>query len=819
MTDPRTLPIDASHDAARAAEPPPAAAPAPAVAAAAPEAVPTQRPSGPTLPSVQRFVATASAIALGILALYYGQPVLMPLAFAALLAFVLSPLVARLRRWHLPQGLAVGIVVLCTLALVGGVAVVVAQQAMALGRDLPAHQQTIQKKLRALLPASRSGSVVAGTSQVLDVVEGELKAARAALPGAKPQADRRSAPAAVVVEAAPEPPLKAIAGLMKRLLVPLASAALVVVLLAFMLSQRRDMRDRLVRLTGGDLHRMTDALNDAGRRVSRYLSVQLLLNAGFGLSMALGLWWIGVPGAMLWGCLAAALRFVPYLGPAVSALFPLVVAFAVDPGWEMVISTAALIVVLELVSNNIVEPLAYSGSTGVSPVAVVASAAFWALVWGPVGLVLATPLTVCLVVLGRHVRPLRFLDLLLGNAPVFDQPMQLYQRLISGDRDEAIELGRHAVAETSLRDFYSEVAVPTLALAAHSAQGTAVHRHRLMAGVGALLEELAPAAEPKRAARTSTLCMGMRSEFDALSAEMLAQALVDAGVAAAATPRAATSAEPVAALSLQGVRTICLCTFDAMPRAASRIVCRRLRRRSPGLRIVLASWAAPATPMAPGAANAWGADALVFSLAEATARLQADGNAAAVPVPSTATSAVASCARPHDEAVARHLREILGRDAQRAADVFGVPLATVVLRTGEERGLWAHAGTATWTQQEAAQLPPEASALGSVLAGGEALVLADVAREPQFAGHQAVQHDGLHFFAGAALALPGGIVVGALSIHDTGPRAFDDDELRLLKRMAADLANLVAELDGVVITACARPATAGWSVPTHKEPA
>ena len=371
--------------------------------------IPSSDPSSPqpVMPGVQRFVLCGAALALGILGLHFGQALLIPLALAALLAFALDPPVSWLQRRRLPRALAVGIVM--TLAITGllGVAAVAALQVGELGQELPTHRQNIQQKLRELRPTLSPSGTTREVTRLMDMVTREFETAtRAFEPSGTPvpkvqqvTVETRSSSARAI-------------DLVMTVGVQLATVALVLILAVIMLLQRAELRDRLLRLLGGDTTRMAAALNESGRRVSRYLMAQLMVNLGYGIPMALGLWGLGVPGAWLWGGLAMLLRFVPYLGPALGAVFPVVLAFAVDPGWSMVLWTLGLIATLELISNNVVEPLAYGGSTGVSPLAVLLSAAFWALLWGPVGLVLATPLTVCLVVMGRHLAPLRFLDVL-----------------------------------------------------------------------------------------------------------------------------------------------------------------------------------------------------------------------------------------------------------------------------------------------------------------------------------------------------------------------------------------------------------------------
>ena len=232
-----------------------------------------------------------------------------------------------------------------------------------------------------------------------------------------------------VVEPEPQP-LQVLRTIIGPLIEPLATGGIIVVVVIFMLIKREDLRDRFIRLVGAsDLHRTTEALQDAGKRVGQYLLMQLIVNATYAMPIGIGLWVIGVPNALLWGLLALVLRFVPYIGPIIAAIFPIVLALAVDPGWTMLIWTVALFVAVELISNNVVEPWLYGSRTGLSPVAIIVAAIFWTWLWGPLGLLLSTPLTVCLVVLGRHVPQFQFLDVLFGSEPVLEPHEALYQRL------------------------------------------------------------------------------------------------------------------------------------------------------------------------------------------------------------------------------------------------------------------------------------------------------------------------------------------------------------------------------------------------------
>jgi predicted PurR-regulated permease PerM len=559
------------------------------------------------------------AAGLVIAALYFGREIFVPLALAALLGFLLDPLVSRLRRWRLPRWLAVGIVVSMTVGVVGVTSLFAGSQLMAVGREVPTYQSTIQLKLRELRQTLSRRGVLDDAARLFDMFEGELTATRRALD--QPTKPGAAKPLRVQLEEPPVRPMQVLGEVIVPVLAPLLTAGLVFVFLVFILLGRNELRDRLLRLTGGDVQRMSDALDEAAQRVSRYLGAQFLVNLGYALPMAAGLWLIGVPGALLWGLLAGALRFLPYLGPAIAALFPLTMAFAVDPGWSMLLWTLALVATLELISNNLIEPWAYGSSTGLSALAVLVSATFWTVVWGPIGLVLATPITVCLVVLGRHVRPLRIFDLLLGNEPAFDVPTTLYQRLVAGEVEDAVELAREQVREGTVAAFYAEAALPALLLT--EATPDAERRERVADGMRVLLDDLEEVpAEPAPAA-PRLLCIGGQSALDSIAAEMLARTLSAAGHAATVKTAADVSPRSIDALDLAGIDAVFVGYLGPAWRTRARYVCRHLRRRSADVKIIVVAWQSGATPIQGDTATSIGADALATTAEQALQRWRA----------------------------------------------------------------------------------------------------------------------------------------------------------------------------------------------------
>ncbi len=395
--------------------------------------------------STSQFPPVVVAIAV-VAVLYFAREIFVPLAMALLLTFALSPLVTRLYRSGVPKSVAV-ISVVCTAFLVIFIFVsIVVSQLTVLAQNLPSYQYNIETKIRTIKDAQSGNSIFdrgarmfkrlneeIGRSDEVERFATDSDAATNTDPQRQPPQNVESQrepvpplrgqdpnkPVPVEIRYPPPDPLSLLQTFAGPLIQPMATIGIVIVVVIFMLMRREDLRDRFIRLVGAsDIHRTTTALHDAGKRVGQYLLMQLIINISFGVPIGIGLWFIGIPNPMLWGLLAIVLRFVPYIGPIIAAAFPLILSLAVDPGWMLLVWTATLFIVLELISSNVMEPLLYGSRTGLSPVAILMAAIVWTWIWGPIGLILSTPLTVCLVVLGRHVPKFEFLDVLLGNEPV-----------------------------------------------------------------------------------------------------------------------------------------------------------------------------------------------------------------------------------------------------------------------------------------------------------------------------------------------------------------------------------------------------------------
>lgn len=570
----------------------------------------SMQPAAKTL--LPTFAATAAMVAI----LYFARDVLLPLAIAILLTFALAPIVGWLRRLGVPRLVSV---IACVMAAFGMVAVfsfVVASQIGEVAQNLPTYQSNILEKVRSLKETGGGNGIIDRLSGVIERVGQEIDKPEGATAGST----QPSRPDPLLVEIfTPQRPIETLKNLILPLIGPLATAGLVIVVVIFMLLEREDLRDRFIRLVGyGDLHRTTEALQDAGRRVGQYLLMQLVVNVAYGVPIGVGLWLLGIPNAVLWGLLAIVLRFVPYIGPAIAMILPLFLALAVAPGWSLVLWAAGLFIVMELIINNVIEPWLYGSRTGLSPLAIIVAAIFWTWLWGPVGLVLSTPLTVCLVVLGKHVPQFAFLEVLFGNEPVLDPKQRLYQRLLAGDPEEATDHAEEMLETEYLVDFYGSVAIPALLLGERDrARGalTDEQRRRVAASAATLVANLneianeeaeegddvaADDAEPDETPEgdelpdgsgKSVLCIGGRGDLDNAAAAMLAQVLTVQGASASTASHTDVDPANIRNLPLGTFQTAIVGFLNSDSLNHGRYVVRRLKRAGKDLRVGIVLWA------------------------------------------------------------------------------------------------------------------------------------------------------------------------------------------------------------------------------------
>lgn len=739
-------------------------------------------------PLMNRLVSLAVIVA----ALYFGRDLLMPLALAILVGFVLDPLVSWFKRRGFPRALAVFVVMTATLLLLVAGAYFIFGQLRQMGSNLPVYEQTITRKLRSFGETLRQPGVLDQYSRVVTKVEQEIDKAQRAAESKKPAAER---PTRVEVVGQTVSPWDRVGRWVDRFATPVVMAGIVIVFVFLILLDKGDLRDRALRLLGGNLHRTTDALGEAGRRVSRYLGMQLLVNATYGIPMALGLLLIGVPGALVWGLLAAVLRFVPYVGPILGAIFPLTLAFAVDPGWNMVLWTLALIVTLEVISNNVIEPWLYGASTGLATLSLILAAMFWTAIWGPIGLVLSTPITVVLLVLGQHLPQLQFLEVLLGSEHALDEPTRLHQRLLAGDVEEAIELAVQRAGDSSPRQFYDQVGLGALQLAssAHGTEATAEHHHRVVSGMARVIDDLREQHPVDAELPARVACIGGRWAIDALAAEMAAHVLALDGIGSRVVQAGEMSSDYFARLDLEGIELVCLSYFSADPATLAKYFVRRLKRRWPDVQVLVAAWSHDALPSETHPLQAIGADALATSMEELLAQARALlANPEAAPYTPAPT--------PDDERArldALHASGILDEDlrgrfdaiARQAADAFDCPIALVSLVDRDWQLVHGDSAAAGRPERGAPEraTPRAESLCGHVVAGDGALVVPDVTRDPRFAANPALKERGIRFYAGAPLRDKDGPALGTLCLLDTQPRTLTPRDVMLLENMAADV--------------------------------
>jgi predicted PurR-regulated permease PerM len=538
--------------------------------------------------------------ALLVAALYVGRDLLIPLALAGLLTFVLAPLVRRLDQWGLPNGLSVALVVAALLGAVVAGATVTGRQVAQLLEELPTHEANLRDKARFVHLEFGGPGIWQRAAATIRSVEQEVR---------DPQTE--SKPMKIEVAQGSDQPWMTIFEYTRQSVPSLVTAVLTLLLTIFMLLQYRDLRDRAVRLMGtAEMGRSTQAFNEAGADLAHFLLLQSGLNAGFGVFIGLSLWAIGVPSAALWGALAAVLRFIPYVGAFASAAFPLALAAMVDPGWWMFLKTAAVFLVAEPLVGQIVEPLLFGSQTRLSALAVLLGTAFWTLLWGPLGLVLAVPLTLAVVVMGQHVPHLEFLRILLGNEPVLEPPEQLYHQLLAGEAILAAKEADRWIAEETFENYLDQVAIPSLRVASDDQKRAVLGREQTnelnetVAEYIKLVKEsldfkheqqgAASAAKPEIARRSATvLVLAGRGSLDLAAAQLIAEAVrLELGIVArcpslggltgiAAAAEAGGDAPP---------DIVALVSVGAVTPAQLDLLLRRVRWTFPRSQIIIGYW-------------------------------------------------------------------------------------------------------------------------------------------------------------------------------------------------------------------------------------
>ncbi len=549
---------------------------------------------------LQRFFFATGSLVLVVTALYFAQKVIIPLALAVLLSFILTPLVTALQRRGLGRMPAVMLVLLLTGTLFGFLGWAMSAELRELANTLPKHRHNISEKIIQL--RSTSDGVIGKFLQTIHDITEDVQ---------KTEVEAAGPPQPVVI-ANQSSGLSWLSMIFTPLTETLATILFIVILVIFMLLRREDMRDRVIHVIGrGRLTVTTRAVDEAGQRISGYLLTQLVINSGFGVVLTVGLWLIGVPYAPLWGILAGALRFIPYIGIWVAAGLPCLLTLAVFPGWHELLLVIGLFLLLEFITFNLVEPLLFSHSTGVSPVALLVAAVFWTWLWGPIGLVLSTPMTVCLAVLGKYVPALGVFHVLLGGEKSLAPDVSYYQRLLARDEDEASDLVEDYLSDHSADQVYDDVLLPALLLARRDEERgdlTAEDRETILRVTSGVLDNVVAAQQQIRMiasgkARVSEtgepapvppraflLGCPARDELDEITLRMLGQLLEgDACHVEVLSPHTLTS-EVLKKVSDQHPAAVCVGSLLPGGLAQARYLCKRLRAQSEDLKIVVGRW-------------------------------------------------------------------------------------------------------------------------------------------------------------------------------------------------------------------------------------
>lgn len=539
--------------------------------------------------------------------LYFARTVFIPLALAVLVAFLLGPLVIHLKHSGLGRMPSTLIVVVLAFSLVGFLGMLVSVQLGDLAHKLPGYQSNVHQKMGKL--RASSGGLVRKVTRITHSVTEELTPTNAE-PATATGAEK---PVPVEIRKSPFSPVELVQKILGSVVEIAVTALIVIVFVIFMLIQQEDLRDRVIRLGGaGQVNLTTQVLDDAAHRVSRYLLAQLCINFGFGVLAGLGLLFLGIPNPLLWGLVAALFRYIPYLGIWIAATMPAIISFAVKPGWVDVPIVFGMYFGIDLLMYNFAEPLLYGSSTGVSPLAILVAAVFWTWLWGPVGLLLATPLTVCVVVIGRHVPKLEFLEVLLGDEPILPVEVRLYQRLLAMDLEEASLIAEEFLKERSLVELYDQVVIPALGLAEedrHCGRLDEVREQSILQNTRVLIDEMGEreneekASESKQnedrlgtkqvetsSAGVDVLCIPARDEADELVALMLEQLAQQRGISSRVLSWHSLAGESLGEISRLQPKAACVLALPPSGYPHARYLCRRLRAQFPALKVIAAVW-------------------------------------------------------------------------------------------------------------------------------------------------------------------------------------------------------------------------------------
>jgi predicted PurR-regulated permease PerM len=795
-------------------------------------------------------------------ALYFGREILIPIALAVLIAFLLNPIATRFERW-VGRIAAVLVAVLTLFVLMGGVGWVLTVQVLDLAARLPDYKENIQVKLRSLKkPTGRFDKL----SETVKELKKDLPGAEPEQPPPPPEGEGPTIPAEItvaapkdgtpgglvqppassdppkpveVVETKPVGPLGAIGAVLGPVLEPLGTGALVLLLVILIMLQKEDMRARLIRLVGkGNISATTRAMDDAAQRVARYLLMQCIVNATYGLAIGVGLYFIGVPSAFVWGVLATVLRFIPYVGPWIAAAFPIALSFAVTRDWTTPLYTVGLFVFIELLSNNVMEPMLYGSSTGVSSVALIIAAVFWTWLWGAAGLVLATPLTVCLVVMGRHIPKLAFLSVLLSDEQALMAHEEFYHRLLTPDENDAGLYAEKYLKDNSLTALYDSVFIPVLTaldldcrhghLEKEEHASVQLELREIIEDLGSrppsaskveadkafaeAEEELAAASDDPEAAEKAVealhpptcrvLALPVRAERDELPGMMLAQLLQQQDFEASSASAKLVTGELIELVEKEAVEAVCISVVPPSTIIQARYLTGKLRARFEKLHIMVGLWGATEElPDATQRLRASGAHQVVTTLADAIVQLskyaaELAENGLLLAPPENEAERLAYLEQLH--LAQGEPQPLLDRLTTRLGRILNVPIVLIGM-VGESRETFvSQVGLAEDLAKGG--IARSDSVCSQVVASGQALLIEDLARDRRFSRNVFLREQKFRFYAGVPLKTSAGYTIGSLCVLDFVPRKFTDHDMRLLQVSAEEVMDALSARVGAPST-------------------
>lgn len=765
--------------------------------------------------------------------LYFARDVFIPLALAGLLAFLLTPLANRLERAGIRRTPAALLVIALAFSVLTATGWVVLGQIYNLAIELPQYQQNITDKVQKL--HLNSAGELTSTVQMMANISKELSSTgnstapvivtptprrrsttRTPPPPLGPDTTQKpSQPVSVRIEE-PEASMLVVAGRSIRPLIrPLITAFIVFVFVVFMLLGRDNLRDRAIRLAGDTrMHVTTVAMTDAGTRVSRYLLMQFVVNLSFGTIAGLALWAIGIPHPLLWAVMACLLRFVPYIGIWMAAAGPLLLAMAVSPTWTQCAWTAALFIILELVAGNVLEPLLYGSSTGISALAILVAAIFWTWIWGPAGLLLSTPLTVCLVVIGRHVPHLQFIGILFGEETVLAPPQRFYQRILASDSRDATLLVEDLLKTKSREEVYDAVLVPALSLieeARHAEEITSVRAEQILQSIEELVDDLWARSSPSAPAPASPqkiLCIPARDFADEITAQLVMHTVSQAGTVRVLSSELSTP-DLLDLIASEHPDVVCVVGTPPQTMRPLRLRCHQLRTHFPDL-VVVACILSSDCDLSNIRSRVPIADAqhVACSVQQAREYLVSLSNpvTAAVQPEAVAEPAdpIAPLAEPSPIDIynisAESDGDVFNHIAAQLAKSFEAPIALINAAGGEPQFWKAQSGL----PEEDTEASPDISICSRITFNRSSVIVPDTAEDPRFANDPFLHEKGIRFYAGTPLTTHDGEELGSICVLDTRPRQITEQQKDHLQTVA-DLVMNAIELRSTTPVATPHP--------------